>query len=252
MYAIPQDSGPMMLYYRADLFDKFGLTVPKTWDEFAQTARTVRQKDPKKYLTTFSANDPGWFTGLAQQAGAAWWGINGESWKVSVNDAATKKVADYWGALVNEGVIDGKPMYTPAWNKALNDGTLIAWPSAIWAPGVLEGNAPATKGKWAMAPMPQWAAEREQDRQLGRLVHRRHRRQQEQGRRGEVRDLDEHRPGRHRPAHQGERHLPGRPRRAGQPAAPGAARRSSRSRRTSTPRPRRSRTPRSASPGART
>jgi multiple sugar transport system substrate-binding protein len=158
VYAIPQDSGPMMLYYRADEFGKLGLTVPQTWDEFAQLARTVRQKAPKKYLTTFSANDPGWFTGLAQQAGASWWAINGESWKVSVNDAATKKVADYWGGLVREGVIDDQPMYTPEWNKALNDGTLIAWPSAVWAPGVLQGNAPDTKGKWAMAPMPQWTA----------------------------------------------------------------------------------------------
>ena len=157
VYAIPQDSGPMMLYYRSDLFAKYGLTVPKTWDEFAQTARTLRQKDPKKFLTTFSANDPGWFTGLAQQAGASWWAVEGESWKVTVNDPATKKVADYWSGLVTEGVIDKRPMYTPEWNSALNDGTLLAWPSAVWAPGVLEGNAAATKGKWTMAPMPQWA-----------------------------------------------------------------------------------------------
>jgi multiple sugar transport system substrate-binding protein len=49
-------------------------------------------------------------------------------------------------------------MYTPEWNKALNDGTLLAWPSAVWAPGVLAGNAADTKGKWAMAPLPQWSA----------------------------------------------------------------------------------------------
>lgn len=158
VYAIPQDAGPMMLYYRTDLFTKYGLTVPKTWDEFAQTARTLRTKAPKQYLTTFSAKDPGWFAGLTQQAGAAWWGVDGESWKVNVNDAATKKVADYWGGLVSEGAVDDQPMYTPEWNKALNDGTLLAWPSAIWGPGVLEGSAPATKGKWAMAPLPQWAA----------------------------------------------------------------------------------------------
>jgi multiple sugar transport system substrate-binding protein len=158
VYGIPQDAGPMMLYYRTDLFQQYGLTVPKTWEEFAQTARTVRTKAPKQYLTTFSAKDPGWFSGLAQQAGAAWWGVNGDSWKVSINDAATKKVADYWGGLVGEGAIDDQPMYTPEWNKALNDGTLLAWPSAIWGPGVLEGNAPDTKGKWAMAPLPQWTA----------------------------------------------------------------------------------------------
>lgn len=53
---------------------------------------------------------------------------------MSVNDAATKKVADYWGGLVTEGAISGNPMYTPEWNKSLNDGTIIAWPSAVWGP----------------------------------------------------------------------------------------------------------------------
>jgi multiple sugar transport system substrate-binding protein len=158
VYAIPQDAGPMMLYYRTDLFARYGLTVPKTWEEFARAARTLRSKTTKQYLTTFSAKDPGWFAGLAQQAGAQWWGVDGETWKVSVNDAATTKVADFWGGLVAEGVVDDQPMYTPEWNKALNDGTLLAWPSAVWGPGVLTGNAPATKGKWAMAPLPQWNA----------------------------------------------------------------------------------------------
>ncbi len=158
VYAVPQDIGPMMLYYRSDLFSKLGLTVPKTWDEFAQLARTVRAKDPKRYLTTFSSGDPGWFAGLSQQAGAQWWQVEGDSWKVNVDDQATQKVADYWDGLVSAGVIDHRPMYTPQWNKAMNDGTLLAWPSAVWGPAVLGGIAPATKGKWAIAPLPQWSA----------------------------------------------------------------------------------------------
>lgn len=158
VYAIPQDVGPMMLYYRQDEFDRLGLTVPRTWEEFADLAREVRTKSPDQYLTTFSSADPGWFVGLAQQAGAKWWGINGDAWTVSVNDAATKKVAQFWGDLVAEGAIDNKPMFTPEWNAQLNDGTLLAWPSAVWAPGVLAGNAADTAGMWAMAPLPQWSA----------------------------------------------------------------------------------------------
>jgi multiple sugar transport system substrate-binding protein len=158
VYAIPQDSGPMMLYYREDLFDRHGLTVPKTWEEFASTARELRTRTQSSYLTTFSGNDPGWFAGLAQQAGGKWWDIEGETWSVGIDDTATRKVADYWGELVAEGAVDDQPMYTPEWNKALGDGTLLAWPSAIWAPGVLADLAAATKGKWAMAPMPQWKA----------------------------------------------------------------------------------------------
>src|SRR5262245_47674150 len=55
VYAVPQDVGPMMLYYRSDEFTRLGLTVPKTWDEFAATARAVRTKSPKQFLTTFSS-----------------------------------------------------------------------------------------------------------------------------------------------------------------------------------------------------
>ncbi|MEV0244917.1 extracellular solute-binding protein [Streptomyces sp. NPDC050674] len=158
VYAVPQDIGPMMFYYREDLFKEYGLTVPTTWDQFAQTARKLKEVAPGKDLTTFSANDSGLFAGLAQQAGAKWWTTSGDRWKVSINDAATRKVAKFWGGLVKEGAVDNQPMYTPAWNKALNTGKQIAWVSAVWAPGTLTTAAPETKGKWAMAPLPQWSA----------------------------------------------------------------------------------------------
>lgn len=157
VYAVPQDIGPMMFYYREDLFKKYGLTVPTTWEQFAQTARALKKKSPDTDLTTFSANDSGLFAGLAQQAGAKWWTTSGEKWQVGINDAASQKVAKFWGDLVKEGAVDNQPMYTPAWNKALNTGKQIAWVSAVWAPGTLTTAAPDTKGKWAMAPLPQWS-----------------------------------------------------------------------------------------------
>ncbi|MDT0396596.1 MULTISPECIES: extracellular solute-binding protein [Streptomyces] len=156
VYAVPQDIGPMMFYYREDLFKEYGLSVPATWEEFAETARALKKKAPDKDLTTFSANDSGLFAGLAQQAGARWWTTSGDKWKVGIDDAATKRVAEFWGGLVEEGAIDNQPMYTPAWNKALNTGKQIAWVSAVWAPGTLTTAAPDTKGRWAMAPLPQW------------------------------------------------------------------------------------------------
>jgi len=158
LYSIPQDTGPMMFFYRQDIFKKLGLTAPTTWADYAKDARIVHKADPKAYLGTFSSNDAGWFTGLAQQAGASWWSVKGDAWGVDIDSAATKKVASYWGKLVQEGVIDNKPMYTPAWNTALNNGTQVGWVSAVWAPGVLSGNAKDTSGKWAVAPLPQWNA----------------------------------------------------------------------------------------------
>ncbi|KQQ10289.1 ABC transporter substrate-binding protein [Rathayibacter sp. Leaf296] len=158
VYAIPQDSGPMMAYYRTDILDSLGLAVPTTWDEYAEVARAVHAADPTKYLGTFSANDAGWFTGLAQQAGASWWSIDDQSWGVDIDAGPTEQVAEYWGGLVEEGAIDNKPMYTPEWNAGLNDGSQVGWISSVWAPGVLGGNAPDTAGLWTAATLPQWDA----------------------------------------------------------------------------------------------
>ncbi|WP_205706333.1 ABC transporter substrate-binding protein, partial [Kineococcus indalonis] len=158
VYAVPQDSGPMVFVYRADLFEQLGIAVPTTWDEYAEAARRIHAADPATFLGTFSANDPGWFAGLAQQAGASWWGVDGDAWSVDVDSGATREVASYWGGLVEEGVIDNTPMYTPEWNAALNDGSQVGWVGAVWSPAVLEGITPDTAGKWAAAPLPQWDA----------------------------------------------------------------------------------------------
>lgn len=156
VYAVPQDTGPMMFFYRADLFEQYGLTVPTTWDEYAETARALHAADPTKYLGTFSANDAGWFAGLSQQAKAEWWSIDGDSWGVGIDEEPTQKVAEYWGGLVAEGAIDNKPMYTPEWNAALNDGSQAGWLGAVWGPGVLSGNAADTAGLWEAATLPTW------------------------------------------------------------------------------------------------
>jgi len=158
LYGIPQDSGPMMFYYRADVFKSLGLTAPTTWAEYAADAKTIHDANPNNYLGTFSSADAGEFAGLTQQAGASWWGSKGTAWSVAIDSKAATKVASYWGGLVQSGVIDNEPQYTPAWNKGLADGSQVGWVSAVWAPGVLAGNAPATSGKWAMAPLPQWTA----------------------------------------------------------------------------------------------
>ena len=156
VYAIPQDTGPLQLYYRADIFEELGLSAPTTWEEYAEAARVVHEADPSMYLGTFSSTDAGLFVGLAQQAGASWWGIEGDRWKVEIDAEPTRRVAEFWGGLVEEGVIAAEPMYTPQWNAALNAGTQIGWVSAAWAPGVLAGNAGSTAGAWRMASIPQW------------------------------------------------------------------------------------------------
>jgi len=156
--AYPQDTGPMGMLYRADLFDKYGITVPKTWDEFTAAARKLHAANPKVYLTNLAANEAAAWHGLMWQAGSKPYTVEGTTVGLAVNDAASKKVADYWGGLVKDGVVSTDPDFTDTWFQGFNSGKYATWLTAAWGPVFLSGSAKSTSGKWRAAPLPQWAA----------------------------------------------------------------------------------------------
>jgi multiple sugar transport system substrate-binding protein len=159
VWAIPQDTGPMGMLYRQDIFDKHGITPPKTWAEFADAARKLHAADPKVYLTNLASNGSGVWMGLAWQAGAKPFEYSGgEKIGVSVNNETSQKLADYWGGLVKDGVVSTDPDFTDQWYQGLNQGKYATWLTAAWGPVFLSTSAKDTSGKWRAAPLPQWNA----------------------------------------------------------------------------------------------
>jgi multiple sugar transport system substrate-binding protein len=159
VWAIPQDTGPMGMLYRQDIFDKHGITPPKTWAEFADAARKLHAADPNVYLTNLAANGSGVWMGLAWQAGAKPFEYSGgEKVGVSVNNETSQKLADYWGGLVKDGVVSTDPDFTDQWYQGLNQGKYATWLTAAWGPVFLSTSAKDTSGKWRAAPLPQWNA----------------------------------------------------------------------------------------------
>jgi multiple sugar transport system substrate-binding protein len=160
VWAIPQDTGPMGMLYRQDIFDAHGIAVPKTWDEFADAARKLHAADPTVYLTNLSPSDGAAWHGLLWQANAKPFGVSGGGTTIAINvdDAASKKVTAYWGQLAQQGVISTDPDFTDAWYTGFNKGKYATWLTAAWGPLFLSGSAQATSGKWRAAPLPQWDA----------------------------------------------------------------------------------------------
>ncbi|MDX2552266.1 ABC transporter substrate-binding protein [Streptomyces stelliscabiei] len=159
VWAIPQDTGPMGLLYRKDIFDRHGIDVPGTWDEFAEAARKLHKADPDVYLTNLAASQPAAWHGLLWQAGAKPYATSGKGdITISVDDTVSKKLGAYWGGLAKEGVISTDPDFTDGWYAGLNKGKYATWITAAWGPAFLSGSAKATAGKWRAAPLPQWDA----------------------------------------------------------------------------------------------
>jgi multiple sugar transport system substrate-binding protein len=45
LYGLPFITAAFTLYYRTDVFDKYGLKPPQTWEELAETAKTIHEKE---------------------------------------------------------------------------------------------------------------------------------------------------------------------------------------------------------------
>lgn len=156
IYGVPQDIGPMMLTYRTDVFEELGLDAPSTWEEYAEAAEVIHENDPEAYIASFSTSQFEFFAAHAAQAGGEWWGTDGETWSVGMDGDASTATAEFWQDLVDRDLVSVEPLLTPEWNAKVNDGRILSWAAAAWAPSVIYSVAPDTAGQWESVPMPQW------------------------------------------------------------------------------------------------
>ncbi|MCX2184387.1 sugar ABC transporter substrate-binding protein [Streptomyces sp. SKN60] len=155
-WAVPFDAAPQAFFYRKDLFAKYQVDVPKTWDEFKTAAEKVKKADAKARIATFFPDDPTTFEAMAWQAGAQWFKAENDTWKIDTTDPATTKVAGYWQGLLDADLVHKDASFSPEWTGSLKNGTTIGYLGASWGAGVLKGTLPEQSGKWAVAPMPNW------------------------------------------------------------------------------------------------
>ena len=73
----------MALFYNKTVFDKYGLTVPTTWAQFAADAKKLHAANPKEYITN-DTGDPGFTTCMIWSAGGHPYVVSGTS-DVTIN-----------------------------------------------------------------------------------------------------------------------------------------------------------------------
>lgn len=154
IWGLPQDTGPMALFYNKATFDKFGLEVPKTWDEYIDDARKLHAADPSYFITNDPGTDGGLGSAMLWQAGAKPFQSHGETVTVDLRDAGAQRYAKTWGTLVSEGLLGSIGGWSDQWFANLASGKIATLPAGAWMPGVLESGAAAGSGNWRVAPMP--------------------------------------------------------------------------------------------------
>ena len=158
VYGIPQDSGPMAMIYNKKIFDQYGLTVPTTWDEYAQQAeKLAKASNGKVKIANFYTTSAPWTIGLAWAAGGTFFKLQGDTWVQTLNNPATEKVLTYWADLVKKGYVSTITPFTAEWYTAAGEGQFASSIEAAWGPGVIAASVKEkTAGDWRAAPLPQW------------------------------------------------------------------------------------------------
>jgi len=152
------DVGSLGICYRTDLFKKAGLpTAPaalakmwKTWPQFLAVGRRFQAHAPKG--VKFIDSGSNLYNAIVGQATPAYYGPGGK-----VIAATNPKIKNAWnltmGAIAS-GQDRGLAAFTNDWNTGFKKGTFATVTCPAWMMGYIQGQAPATKGKWNIAKVP--------------------------------------------------------------------------------------------------
>lgn len=155
-WGIPRDAAPMLYFYRKDVFDKHGLTPATTWDEFSTLTAKVKSLDPNARAGAFLTGDANILTDLSWQAGARWFGTEGDAWTVGIDSEPSTKVANYWQDLVTKDQVRTFPSYADEFWQSVQKNQTVGYVCASWCAGGLKATVPDQSGKWAVAELPSW------------------------------------------------------------------------------------------------
>jgi multiple sugar transport system substrate-binding protein len=158
LVGLPQDTGPMALFYNEKVFAKYHIPVPVTWAEYVADARKLHTANPKEYITN-DTGDPGFTTSMIWSAGGHPYATSGtKNVTINLQDAGSKEFASLWTPMITDGLVAPITSWTTPWYQGLSNGTIASLVTGAWMPVDLETGVPAAKGEWRVAPMPEWTA----------------------------------------------------------------------------------------------
>lgn len=152
---LPQDVGPLIYMYNASEFEKLGIEVPTTLDEFTTAAQTAAGKDKK--IAAFMPDEAlYWLSGQAAAAGGVWYKAENDQWVVDANSEASKTVADFYQGLLDNDAAFVSPRWAESFEAGLTSGELIGYIAPAWEVGfALDGlDGTEYEGQWRVAQLP--------------------------------------------------------------------------------------------------
>jgi lactose/L-arabinose transport system substrate-binding protein len=163
VYGMPWDFGPVVTYYRRDIFKAAGFSddpaevskLVATWDSYLATCKTILEKTGKMCFPLSKANnDARWYEVMLWQQGLGYVSADG---KVTVDSPENIATLEKMGEFFEAGVVADQQSWTDTWYAQFNskDEGVASTVMAAWMGGFMRTwLAPETKGLWGVTEMP--------------------------------------------------------------------------------------------------
>jgi arabinosaccharide transport system substrate-binding protein len=162
VFALPHDVHPVMLVYRRDLVEQFGIDVNKltTWDEFSRVGREVVQKSlrpdgvPEHYMIDLPSDGNDALILLLLQHGVGMFNAVGNV--TFDSESALDVVCWYVKQVEGKGRISFPCGEGQNFAKAMIDGLCLFYFCPDWRSNRIQLEIPSLAGKLALMPLPAW------------------------------------------------------------------------------------------------
>ncbi|MEV6130203.1 extracellular solute-binding protein [Streptomyces violaceusniger] len=158
VYGVPTSSAPNFTIYRTDIFAKYAIEPPATWDDFIAAGKVLKKHGIK--ITNFAGEDPSTLEVLAMQAGAHWYAIDGNSWKVNFQDPGSLEAAKVIQEIIDNDINSTLSFADyAAVQRNYDNGATATRQISTWQMAGMVQNFSKSFGKWALSPWPAYSGQ---------------------------------------------------------------------------------------------
>jgi lactose/L-arabinose transport system substrate-binding protein len=162
IFGVPFNSAPVGMWYRKDIFDKYSIKLPETYDDFIKAGRELKKHGV--YIVSISVaaqamdrsthGEVGLHAFLTQQQSGSYFDKNGNP---TLDSKESKRAMALMNTLVSEGLAANVENGSPAYYQLMDESKLATVMSAAWYINVLvnyiKEGSPAF-GNWRFAKLP--------------------------------------------------------------------------------------------------
>lgn len=153
LVSIPWDSGPVVMFYREDLFNQAGIDINSiiTFEDYISAGKKLKEKFPNITMTGLPfTQDENLFRCLLVANKSYYLNNKGE---ITVASSKAIETLQMIKRLIDEGVAKN----TINWDGGIvanKNGELASWIMGGWWGGTIKDQMPEMKGKWKISPIP--------------------------------------------------------------------------------------------------